>query len=117
MIICVAAGGSIKDAANLPRCDIAVFGFKGLGEVDYESELRGVTDKFEDCARLSKTAGCGVVCACKTKSRGILRKSVAVADRGKLLGISDMTHVIDCEDWKSGAGLGFYSVPERPAPG
>ena len=48
MIICVAAGGSIKDAANLPRCDIAVFGFKGLGEVDYESELRGVTDKFED---------------------------------------------------------------------
>ena len=110
MIICVAAGGSIKDAANLPRCDIAVFGFKGLCEVDYESELRGVTDKFEDCARLSKTAGCGVVCACKTKSRGILRKSVAVADRGKLLGISDMTHVIDCEDWKSGAGLGFYSV-------
>ena len=110
MIICVAAGGSIKDAANLPRCDIAVFGFKGLGEVDYESELRGVTDKFEDCARLSKTAGCGVVCACKTKSRGILRKSVAVADSGKLLGISDMTHVIDCEDWKSGAGLGFYSV-------
>lgn len=110
MIICVAAGGSIKDAANLPRCDIAVFGFKGLGEVDYESELRGVTDKFEECARLSKTAGCGVVCACKTKSRGILRKSVAVADRGKLLGISDMTHVIDCEDWKSGAGLGFYSV-------
>ncbi len=110
MIICVAAGGSIKDATNLPRCDIAVFGFKGLGEVDYESELRGVTDKFEDCARLSKTAGCGVVCACKTKSRGILRKSVAVADRGKLLGISDMTHVIDCEDWKSGAGLGFYSV-------
>lgn len=110
MIICVAAGGSIKDAANLPRCDIAVFGFKSLGEVDYESELRGVTDKFEDCARLSKTAGCGVVCACKTKSRGILRKSVAVADRGKLLGISDMTHVIDCEDWKSGAGLGFYSV-------
>ena len=110
MIICVAAAGSIKDAANLPRCDIAVFGFKGLGEVDYESELRGVTDKFEDCARLSKTAGCGVVCACKTKSRGILRKSVAVADRGKLLGISDMTHVIDCEDWKSGAGLGFYSV-------
>ena len=110
MIICVAAGGSIKDAAKLPRCDIAVFGFKGLGEVDYESELRGVTDKFEDCARLSKTAGCGVVCACKTKSRGILRKSVAVADRGKLLGISDMTHVIDCEDWKSGAGLGFYSV-------
>ena len=110
MIFCVVTDSTVKDVKSLPDCDIAVFGFKGLGEVDYESELRGVTDKFEDCARLSKTAGCGVVCACKTKSRGILRKSVAVADRGKLLGISDMTHVIDCEDWKSGAGLGFYSV-------
>lgn len=109
MIICVAADGNVKDI-KLPRCDIAVFGFKGLGEVDYESELKGVTDKFEDCARLSKTASCGVVCACKTKSRGLLRKSAAVADGGRLLGITDMTHVVDCEDFKSGAGLGFYTV-------
>ena len=40
----------------------------------------------------------------------MLRKSVSVADRGKLLGISDMNHVIDTEDFKSGAGLGVYSV-------
>lgn len=110
MIICVAADRNIKDTLKLPQCDVAVFGFKGLGEVDYESELKGVTDKFEDCARLSKTLSCGVVCACKTKSRGVLRKSVAVADKGKLLGISDMNHVIDCEDFKSGAGLGIYTV-------
>ncbi len=110
MILCVVADSAVKDIKTLPECDIALFGFRGLGEVNYESELKGVTDKFEDAARLSKTAGCGVLCGCKTISRGVLRKSVAAADNGKLLGISDMNHVIDCEDYKSGAGLGFYTV-------
>lgn len=110
MIFCVVADGTVKDVKGLPDCDVAVFGFKGLGDVDFESELKGVTDKFEDAARLSKSAKCGVLCGCRTKSRGILRKSVAVADRGKLLGISDMNHVIDTEDYKSGAGLGVYTV-------
>ncbi|MDE7453079.1 MAG: hypothetical protein K2N22_01570 [Clostridia bacterium] len=110
MILCVAADTAVKDVKNLPECDIALFGFGGLGEVSYENELKGVTDKFEDAARLSKIAGCGVLSGCKTVSRGVLRKSVAAADRGKLLGISDMNHIIDCEDYKSGAGLGFYTV-------
>lgn len=110
MILCVVGDSKVKDVKTLPECDVAVFGFRGLGEVNYESELRGVTDKFEDAARLSKAAGCGVVCGCKTVSRGIVRKSVSVADRGKLLGISDMNHVLDGEVYKSGAGLGMYGV-------
>ena len=110
MIFCVVADSTLKEVKSLPECDIAVFGFKGLGEVDYENELKGVTDKFEDAARLSKAAECGVLCGCRTRSRGILRKSVCVADRGKLLGISDMNHVLDTEDFKSGAGLGVYTV-------
>ncbi len=110
MILCVAADSCLKDIKSLPVCDMAVFGFRGLGEVDYENELKGLTDKFEDAARLSKTAGCGILCGCKTVSRGVVRKSVAVADKGKLLGISDMNHVIDGEQFKSGSGLGFYTV-------
>lgn len=110
MILCVNADGSIKDAKSLPDCDIAVFGFKGLGEVDYEEELKGVSDKFEDAARLSKSFSCGVLSGCRTVSRGMARKSVAVADRGRLLGISDMNHVLDGEELKSGSGLGFYTV-------
>lgn len=110
MIICVAADKTVREVKSLPCCDLAVFGFKGLGEVDYESELKGATDKFEDAARLSKSANCGVLCGCRTSSRGLLRKSAAVADRGRLLGISDMNHVIDGEDFKSGSGMGFYTV-------
>lgn len=110
MVFCVVADSKVKEIRSMPECDIAVFGFKGLGEVDYENELKGATDKFEDAARLSRLARCGVLCGCRTRSRGILRKSVCVADRGKLLGISDMTHVIDTEEFKSGAGLGVYTV-------
>ena len=110
MIFCVVAEGSVGSVQTLPECDIAVFGFNGLGEVDYESEIKGQTENFDRAARLSKNAECGLLCGCKTKTRGVLRKSVAVSDRGRLLGISDMTHVIDGEDYKSGASLGFYKV-------
>ena len=110
MIFCVVAGRKLSDITTLPECDIALFGFSGLGEVDFERELKGETDKFEDAAKLSKSANCGLLCGCKTVSRSIIRKSVAVSDRGKLLGISDMNHVIDCEDFKSGSSLGFYKV-------
>ena len=113
MILCVIADGRVKDTKSLPECDLAVFGFKGLGEVDYEEELKGVSDKFEDAARLSKSSACGVLSGCKTISRGMSRKSVAVADRGRLLGISDMNHVLDCEEFKSGSGLGFYTVGNK----
>lgn len=110
MIFCVVSDGKVKDTKDLPECDIAVFGFGGLGEVDYECELKGESDKFEDAVKLSKSAACSVVCGCKTLSRGILRKSVAVADKGKLLGISDMNHVLEGEPYKSGAGLGVYAL-------
>ncbi len=110
MIICVATGKKADITAALPDCDLAVFGFSGLGEVDYESELKGVTDKFEAAAKLSKSRGCAVICGCKTRSRGMLRKSAAVAEKGRLLGISDMTYVLDGEQFKSGASLGLYTL-------
>lgn len=106
MVLCVVGEGWAD--GELPECDIAVFGFSGLGEVDFEKELRGETEKFEGAARLSRACGCGVVCACKTLSRGIRRRSAAVADGGKLLGITDMNHVFDGENVKGGANLGLF---------
>ena len=39
MVFCIVADSAVKDVKSLPDCDIAVFGFKGLGEVDYETEI------------------------------------------------------------------------------
>lgn len=110
MVFCVVNEGRAEEKTALPECDVALFGFSGLGEVSYERELKGESEKFEEVARLSKNADCGVICGCKTNSRGLIRKSVAVSDRGRLLGISDMNHVIDGEEFKSGSSLGFYKV-------
>lgn len=110
MKICVVLDKRRKMAVRLPKCDVALFGFGALGLVDYESELEGKSEKFEQAAKLSHAAHCGVLCGCVTDSRGFLRKSVAVASGGKLLGISDMLHVFDDEEYKSGANLGIYTV-------
>lgn len=110
MKICVVLDKRRQMTIKLPKCDVALFGFGTLGHVDYESELEGKSEKFEQAAKLSHAAHCGVLCGCITDSRGILRKSVAVASNGKLLGISDMLHVFDGEEYKSGANLGIYTV-------
>lgn len=100
----------VNPSCRLPSCDIALFPFTALGEVDYESELSGKSEKFEEMARLSGVNKCAVLCGCETLSRGMKRKSVAVAENGRLLGISDMLNVVDGEDYKSGAGLGVYKL-------
>lgn len=110
MKICVVSDKRRQMTVKLPRCDVALFGFGTLGTVDYESELEGKSEKFEQTAKISHAAHCGVLCGCVTNSRGALRKSVAVASNGKLLGISDMLHVFDGEEYKSGATLGMYTV-------
>lgn len=107
MVFCIVNDGKTD---SLPACDFAVTGFGVLGDVDYERELKGETEKFEESARLSKRADCGLFCACKTVSRGLLRKSCAVSDRGKLLGITDMLHVLDGEEYKSGSCLGIFKI-------
>lgn len=110
MKICVVTDKRRQMTVRLPKCDVALFGFGALGLVDYESELDGKSEKFEQAAKLSHAARCGVLCGCVTDSRGFLRKSVAAAANGKLLGITDMLHVFDDEEYKSGATLGIYTV-------
>lgn len=110
MKICVFPRSRSDAPLHIPECDVALFGFSALGEVDYESELSGRTDKFGEMARLSFSEKCAVLCGCTTDSRGLKRRSVAAADRGRLLGISDMLNVLDGDEVRCGAGLGIYTL-------
>lgn len=110
MKICVLSDSRINASHRLPSCDVALFPFSALGQVDYEQELSGKSEKFEELARLSGASGCAVLGGCITLSRGLKRKSVAVAENGRLLGINDMLNVLDGEEYKSGAGLGVYKL-------
>ena len=76
------------------NADLTVIGFQGA-EICYEKELKGGTDFFESVARLSKDGNNVVLCGCQTNTLGHIRKSVVVAEKGRLLGVSDMLHAID----------------------
>ena len=112
MRICFVSGEtllSFRESEMGEKADIFLFGFNGMGEVDYERELQGETNYFERAALLSKNTKSVVVCGCITNTRGHKRKSAVIAENGRLKGVSDMLHVID-EEVGSGASLRIYET-------
>ncbi|MBQ7924158.1 MAG: carbon-nitrogen hydrolase family protein [Clostridia bacterium] len=90
------------------NADVTLFGFYDE-EVSYERELKGETRFFESVARLSKTQQSVVACGCITDTKGLKRKSVAVAENGRLIGVSDMLNAVDGA-YASGAALRVYET-------
>lgn len=111
MRICFVTAGSLSQYGRNPaEADVVCLGYHAIGEVSYERELRGETASFEEVAQLSKTGKNVVVCGCFTDARGIKRKSVVVAERGKILGVSDMINRIDSADYRPGAGIKIFDT-------
>lgn len=107
MRVCFVSRGTVSQFSEKfggTDAEILFFGFSSNGEVSYERELKGETSCFEDIAILSKTCQNTVVCPCITSTRGLKRKSAVVAEKGKILGVSDMTCAID---GKLNPGTGF----------
>ncbi len=113
MRICFVTGGDLDFYGERQadyRADGVCFSFMALGEVSYEKELKGETSLFEDVALLSKEGQNVVVCGCYSDSRGLRRKSVVVADRGRILGVSDMVNRLDSSDFRPGAGVKIFDT-------
>jgi len=89
---------------------ILVFGFNGLGLVSYKKELSGETEYFQDLAKLSKQLSTVVICGCDTDTYGVFRHSAVIADRGKILGVSDMAHSIDDSEFVAGGNFRVYDT-------
>ena len=112
MRIIFVSEGELSDFKGQGRregVDITLFGFNGVAEVDYEKELKGETSYFEEAARLSKRDKNIVIFGCITNTHGHKRKSVAVVENGRILGVSDMLHAIDGE-CSAGANLKAYET-------
>lgn len=90
--------------------DLLVFGFNGLGLVSYKKELGGETEYFQDLARLSKQLKSVIICGCDTDTYGIFRHSAVIADRGKILGVSDMAHAVDDSEFVAGGNFRVYDT-------
>ena len=90
--------------------DVVVFGFNGLGLVSYKKELGGETEYFQDIARLSRELSSVVVCGCDTDTYGVFRHSAVIADKGKILGVSDMAHSLDDSEFVAGGNFRVYDT-------
>lgn len=112
MRICFVTSGSLNayEKGNRERADLLCFSFQALGEVSYERELKGETSLFEDVALLSKEERNVVACGCYTDARGIKRKSVVVAEKGRILGVSDMVNRLDGGEFGCGAGIKIFDT-------
>ena len=97
---------------DISKNDVVVFGFNGLGLVSYKKELNGETEYFQDLAKLSKQLSCVVISGCDTDTYGVFRHSVVVAEKGKILGVTDMVHSVDDSEF---VASGNYKVYETSA--
>ena len=103
--------GAFKCREEKTGAELILFGFNGMGEVDYEKELRRESTFFEEATLLSKRDKNIVVCGCITNICGHKRKSAVVAENGKLLGVSDMQCAIDNEV-SCGGGMKLYDTKQ-----
>lgn len=113
MRICFVTKGSLNefsDSFEGETPDIVCFGFQAIGKVSYERELKGETSLFEDVALLSKEQKNVVLCGCYTDARGVRRKSVVAAERGRILGVTDMVNRLDGGEFRSGAGVKIFDT-------
>ena len=82
----------------------------GLGLVSYKKELSGETEYFHDVARLSKQLSSVIICGCDTDTYGVFRHSAVIADKGKILGVTDMAHSIDDGEFVAGGNFRVYDT-------
>jgi len=95
---------------RLSNSDLIVFGFNGLGLINYKKELSGETEYFQDLATFSKQISSVVISGCDTDTYGVFRHSAVIADKGKILGVTDMMHSIDETEFTSGGSIRVYDT-------
>ena len=95
---------------SVAKSDLLVFGFNGLGLVSYKKELGGETEYFQDIARLSRQLSSVIICGCDTDTYGVFRHSAVIADKGKIVGVSDMVHAIDETEYAAGGSYRVYDT-------
>lgn len=90
--------------------DVLLFGFSGLGLVSYKRELARDTEYFRDVAGLSREIGGVVISGCDTDTYGVYRHSAVVADKGRILGVSDSVYSTDDSEFVAGGNLRVYDT-------
>lgn len=107
--------GSLDDLVGrldkLRGPDVLLLAEGVLPELDLLKEAEGQSGTIPRLCALSAQLDCVIVAGCDTRVCDLLHKSAVIADRGRLLGISDMAHVLDDSGYSSGGGFRVYDTP------
>ncbi len=95
---------------GLTKKDLVVLGFNGLGLVSYKKELNGETEYFRDIARLSKELSTVIICGCDTDTYGVFRHSAVISDKGRIIGVTDMTYQVEESEYVPGGAFKVYDT-------
>ena len=90
--------------------DLYLNGFNGCERVKYGKELSGQTTVLKDLCKLSERIDKTIISAFDTDNYGILKQSACVLDKGKLLGISDMSIALSDNGYMPGTGGKLYDT-------
>lgn len=115
MNCCFITNGTVNEIwqeklSSIDKCELIVFGFNGLGLVSYKNELDGKTEYFQDLARFSRQISSVVISGCDTEISGEYKHSAVIADKGRILGVSDAVHSIDESEFVSGGNFRVYDT-------
>ena len=89
---------------------LAIFGFNGIDKINYKKELNCSENKLSNFAKLSKESGKVLITGTITDNYGVLRRSAVIADKGKLLGISDMRLSVNDNGYLGGGAQRVYQT-------
>ncbi len=92
------------------KFQIFVYGFESLGKVSYKYELSGAENKLPTLSNFSKKVNGVVLVGAITDNYGILKQSIIIADKGKLLGISDTVFSCDNSPYQVGGSFKVYQT-------
>ncbi len=112
MRVCFVTEGQ-ADAFKVEESDnaeVIVFSFNGIKELNYKKELKGETEELVKLGRLSGKTKSIVICGCVSDNYGTKKLSAIIADKGKIVGIADMTGISPTDEYASGGGFKIIST-------
>lgn len=109
-VYCNRRAGAFKAGGTPSDANIALFGFNGLKKISYKNELQGAESYLSGFALLTKNVDTVFISGAVTDNYGIIKRSAVIAERGKLLGISDMNVKTDSSNYGLGGGRRVYQT-------
>lgn len=86
------------------KSETVVFGFGCTKIVKYRKELNGETSVLKELAALSEKTDGVILAAFDTDNYGVIRHSCGIFEKGRLLGITDMSVCLEQNGYMPGCG-------------